>query len=224
MIRAKLTQPLWALALICLSASLARAQGIRVFVMGSGSFRQDDRFFINSANQRFQSSYASGGKITFGGELSLANIIGVEGSYGYGRNNLRIRNLSQSQTLGYGVRTQRVSANLVGHSPISFLGLRPYATGGLEYDHLAPTDQANRLAFTQGFAGQLLTLGGSNQVGVNYGGGVDWGFFPTLALRLDLRDHITGTPTYGLSTARYSVSGAAHNVELSLGLVFHIGK
>jgi len=67
-------------------------------------------------------------------------------------------------------------------------------------------------------------LGGSNQVGVNYGGGVDWGFFPTLALRLDLRDHITGTPTYGLSTARYSVSGDAHNVELSLGLVFHIGK
>jgi hypothetical protein len=224
MIRIKLAQFLCLLAAVVFCASLARAQGVRVFVMGSGSYLQADRFFTNTSNQRFQSSYATGGKVTFGGELSLANIIGVEGSYGYGRNNLRMANLNTSQTLAYGVRTQRISANLMAHSPISFLGLRPYATGGLEYDHLGPTDQANRLAFTQGFAGQSLTLGGSNQVGVNYGGGGEFSFFPTLALRLDLRDHITGTPKFGLSTLRYPVSGATHNVEFSVGLVFHIGK
>jgi len=224
MVRARLAQSLYALLFLCFSAAFARGQGVRAFIMAGGSFRQDNRFFTNLANRRFESSYASGGRITIGGELSLANIIGVEGSYGYGRNNLRIRDLAQSQTLGYGMRTQRLSVNLMGHSPVAVLGLRPYATGGLEYDHLGPTDQANRLAFTRGFAGQQLTLGNSNQVGVNYGGGVEWSFFPTLALRLDLRDHITGTPTYGLSSARYRVSGAAHNVEFSLGVVFHIGK
>ena len=137
---------------------------------------------------------------------------------------LRVTNLSASQTLGYGVRSQRVSANLVGHSPISLLGVRPYATGGLEFDHFGPTSQAKTMAFTQGFTGQVVTLGSANKLGVNFGGGVDWSFFPTLALRLDLRDHLTGTPTYGLSGGRFPISGAAHDVEFSVGLVFHMGK
>jgi hypothetical protein len=198
--------------------------------MAGGSFLEDERFFtcnvtnVACSNDRFRSNYASGGKITLGGEYSLSKVLGLEGSYAYGRNNLRLSNLTASQTLGYGVRTQRFSANAVAHSPISFLGVRPYLTAGLEYDHLGPTSQAKTLAFTQGFAGPTATLGSNNKVGVNYGGGADWSFFPTLSLRLDLRDHITGTPTYGLSSGRYPVSGAAHDVELSAGIVFHIGK
>ena len=212
------------IAMICTFNSLARGQGARVFVMAGGSFLQDDRFFSNLSLQRLQSSYASGGKLTLGGELSMAQILGLEGSYSYGHNNLRIRNLDVSQTLGYGVRMQRLAINAVAHSPISLLGVRPYATAGVEYDHLGPTDRANRLAFRQGFAGQTLTLGSSNLLGLNYGGGAEWSFFPTLALRLDLRDHVTGTPTYGLSSRQYRVSGAAHDTEVSVGLVFHIGK
>jgi len=223
MTRAKLARLLPLVALALFSTPAARAQGVRVFVMGGGSFLEDERFFT-SLGDRFRSNYASGGKITFGGEFSLAPVFGFEGSYGYGRNNVRVTDLATSQTLGYGVRTQRLSANLVAHSPIPVLGVRPYATAGLEYDHLGPTGQAKTLAFTQGFADQLVTLGASNQVGFNYGGGVEWSFFPTLALRLDLRDHITGTPTYGLSSARFPVSGAAHGVELSAGLTFHLGK
>jgi opacity protein-like surface antigen len=224
MMHAKLAQLLSLVAVVCFSTALARAQGIRAFVMGSGSFLQNGRVFTNPVGEQFGSSYASGGKITFGGELSLAKILGFEGSYGIGRNNLRVKDLSSLQTLGYGVRTQRFSANIVAHSPASFLGIRPYATGGLEYDHLGTTSQAQALAFTQGFADQTVKLGASNQVGFNYGAGAEWGFFPTLSLRLDLRDHITGTPTYGLSSRQFDVSGATHDVEISLGLVLHIGK
>jgi len=223
MVRAKLTKLLSLIAVVCFFTSLAYGQEFRAFVMGTGSFLGNERFFTN-VNQRFRSNYASGGKIIFGGEYPLSNIFGAEGSYGYGRNNLRVTNLSASQTLGYGVRSQRVSANLVGHSPISLLGVRPYATGGLEFDHFGPTSQAKTIAFTQGFAGQVVTLGSANKLGVNFGGGVDWSFFPTLALRLDLRDHLTGTPTYGLSGGRFPISGAAHDVEFSVGLVFHMGK
>jgi len=223
MTRAKLAQLLPLVVLALFSTSAARAQGVRVFVMGGGSFLEDERFFTRLGD-RFRSNYASGGKITFGGEFSLAPVFGFEGSYGYGRNNLRVTDLAASQTLAYGVRTQRLSANLVAHSPVPVLGVRPYATAGLEYDHLGPTSQAKTLAFTQGFADQLVTLSASNQVGFNYGGGIEWSFFPTLALRLDLRDHITGTPTYGLSSARFPISGAAHGVELSVGLTFHIGR
>jgi opacity protein-like surface antigen len=197
--------------------------------MAGGSFLGNERFFsqlvpAGENREQFRSNYASGGRITFAGELSLGRILGVEGSYGYGRNNLRLANLTQSQTLGYGVRAQRLSANLMAHSPVALLGLRPYATAGLEYDHLGPTSDAKTLAFTQGFAGHLVTLGASNQAGFNYGGGAEWNFLPDLALRLDLRDHITGTPTYGLPHLLFPVSGTAHDVELSAGLTFHFGK
>jgi Outer membrane protein beta-barrel domain len=210
-------------ALICALSSSVRAEEFRAFVMGTGSFLENERFFTN-ANQRYRSNYASGGKIIFGGEFPLSSIVGVEGSYAYGRNNLRVTNLGIPQTVGFGIRTQRISANLVGHSPVSLLGVRPYATGGLEIDHFGPTSQAKTIAFTQGIAGQVVTLGAANKLGVNFGGGLEWSFFPLLAARLDLRDHITGTPTYGLSGARLPISGAAHNVEFSLGLVVHVGK
>ena len=197
--------------------------------MGGGAFLGDERFFTEplpagERSDQFRSNYASGGRLIFGGEYSLSRILGVEGSYAVGHNNLQLANLTQSQTLSYGVRSQRVSGNLMLHSPLAFLGLRPYATVGLEYDHLGPTSQAKTLAFTQGFAGQLVTLGASNQVGFNYGGGAEWSFLPDLALRLDVRDHITGTPTYGLPHARFPVSGAAEDVEFSAGLSFHFGK
>lgn len=224
MMRRKPIELLSVLAVLCFFTSLAHAQGLRVFVEGSGSFLKNEQFFATGFGGRFRSNYVSGGKVTAGGEFSLGKILSVEGAYGYGSNNLRMTNLGTSQELTYGVRTQRVSGNLLAHSPISFPGVRPYATAGLEYDHLGPTSQANTLAFTQGFAGQLVTLGASNKLGFNYGGGVEWGFLPTLALRLDVRDHVTGTPTYGLSSFQFPISGAAHDVETSVGITFHIGK
>jgi opacity protein-like surface antigen len=224
MMRARLVLLFLVVAVVCFSTTPARAQGIRVYVMGSGSFLENSHVFSNPFGEQFGSNYASGGKVTLGAEIPLVKFLEFEGSYGIGRNNLRVTDLSSSQTLGYGVRTQRWSGNVVVRSPASFLSVRPYATGGLEYDHLGTTGQAKSLAFTEGFADQTVKLGASNQVGFNYGAGADWGFFPALALRLDLRDHVTGTPTYGLSSHQFAVSGAAHNVELSVGLVLHIGK
>ncbi len=215
--------------LLCLLLGLgawpspAQAQGIRLFAMGGGSFLYSTRTFAQLGDE-FRSDYASGGRITVGGEVTPWKILGIEGAYGYGRNNLRLRSLEENQTLGYGVRSQRFSGNLVLHSPVSLFGLRPYATGGLEFDHLAPTDQAKLTAASQGFAGQPVLLGGNNKIGVNYGGGADISLVPFLALRFDVRDHITGTPTYGLSSARFPVHGAAHDLEASVGLVFHVGR
>jgi len=202
-----------------------RAQGIRLFVTGSGSFLENERFFQHLGDQ-FRSSYAKGGKITLGGEFTPWKIAGLEAAYSYGVNNLRLADLSQagSPLTGYGMRFQRLSANLVGHSPVSLLGLRPYATAGLEYARVAPTSEAKTIAVTQGFAGQPQIISTSNKVGFNYGGGVDWSVIPLLGLRLDLRDHVTGSPTYGLSANNFPISGAAHNVELSAGVVFHLGK
>lgn len=202
-----------------------RAQGIRLFVMGSGSFLENERFFA-LLSDRYRSNYATGGKLTLGAEYTPGKILGFEGAYGYGTNNLRLADLSapSSPQTGYGIHFQRFSGNLVAHSPISLLGVRPYVSGGVEYDRLSPTSQAKTTAFTQGFAGQLVTISPSNKIGVNYGGGVEWSVLPLLGLRLDLHDHLTGTPTYGLPSRSFPISGAAHNVELSAGVSLHLGK
>ncbi len=208
-----------------LFATPVRAQGIRLFVTGSGSFLKNERFFT-SLGDRFRTNYANGGKITLGGEITPWKIVGLEGAYSYGANNLRLSDLSEaaSPTTGYGVRFQRLSADLVGHSPVSILGLRPYAVAGVEFARLAPTDQAKTTAFTVGFAGQPVVLSPSNKVGVNFGGGLEWTLLPLVGLRADVRDHITGSPTYGLSSRTFPISGVAHDVELSAGVVFHLGK
>ena len=219
---------------LCNVSNPARAQGVRVFAEGSGSFFLDQKFFSETVvipmtglarQDQFRSDYASGGKLTFGTEFTNWKIFGVEAAYGYGTNNLRLSDLSAipSTTRGYGVRAQRFSGNLVLHSPVAVLKVRPYATAGLEFDRFNPTAQAKSAAYTQGFADQTVTLGASNKLGFNYGGGAEWGFFPKLALRIDFRDHVTGTPTYGLSSHQYGISGASHNPELSAGLVLHLG-
>jgi hypothetical protein len=230
MLRIRLVQFVCLLVAGSYFSSLAHAQGVRVFVMGSGSYLYDEKFFTVSGDQ-FRSNYASGGKITFGAEVTPWKILGFEGAYGIGRNNLRVANLlvTPPGETGYGVRVQRYSGNAVLHSPVALGGLRPYVTGGLEYTRLAPTSQAKTLAFTQGFAGQSAVLGASNLLGVNVGGGVEWAFLSALGLRLDLRNHIMGTPTYGLpqrslTSAIYPVSGKANNLEISAGITVHLGR
>jgi Outer membrane protein beta-barrel domain len=230
MIRLKIVPTIVGFLAFCLYTCGAYAQGVRLFVMGAGSTLYDtNRFTVNTND--FRSAFSSGGKVIFGGEYSFTKILGFEGSYAYGPNDLRLTNTSNtsSPTTGYGMRTQRVSGDLMVHSPASFLGVRPYLSGGLEFDHFGPTSGAQSLASNSGFAGFDTTLSASNKLGLNYGGGVEWKFFPALALRFDVRDHVTGSPNFGLpnrssSGAFFPVSGAAHNLEYAAGIVLHFGK
>jgi hypothetical protein len=87
-------------------------------------------------------------------------------------------------------------------------------------------------ASTSGFAGTPdVTLTADNKFGFNYGGGIEWKMARILGLRFDVRDHLTGSPHFGLASmatatepAVFPVSGIAHGLEYSAGLVFHLGK
>ena len=209
-----------------LSASALRGQNLSVFGMGSISSLYNNQNFLEHSIP-YDSSYKTGGGVTFGAEFGLNRILGVEGSYSRVRNNLSLANLgvSPAAQTGYGIHNQRISGDLVAHAPMSLLGPKPYLAGGLEFDHFAEAGTASNV-----FAGFLnAPFGAANKVGVNYGGGVDWGFLPHVALRVDVRDHLTSSPTFGFPSSSsigpyFPISGAAHNVEYSAGIVLRLGK
>ena len=201
--------------------------------MGADSSLSDKRSFTEGYLP-YTSGYAGGGKGIAGVEVPLDKIFGIEGSYGFGHNNLEITNQNTNPwtVKGYGVRNNRFSADIVGHVPGVWRGIRAYGVVGVEYDLFSPTSAAQKLAESQGFAfGKSAKLASQAKPGFNAGGGIDYKVASKVDLRLDVRDHMFGSPTYGLpqaastaSSAFFPISGSAHNIEYSIGLVYRFGK
>jgi opacity protein-like surface antigen len=217
------------------NAAALHAQGYRLFVMGNGSALFDKKYY-NVYGAAFGSTYRLGAGFTAGGEYPLKKNLGVEGSYSYIRNNLVVTDFfnsaSPSNETGYDIADQRISADVVAHSPRSLKGVRPYISAGLELDRFSPVGTAAARAQSPGFNGvPNTTLSPDNKFGYNFGAGVEIKLISMIAIRVDFRDHITGSPTFGLPqqattvfTTYYPISGSAHHVEASAGLVFHFGK
>jgi opacity protein-like surface antigen len=232
----KVVQGLIVTAALCLSTTSARAQGFRIFIMGADSPLTDKRSFGEGPNNvlPYGSSYAGGGKGIAGIEVPLYKIFGIEGSYGYGQNNLEISKFiyNPTEVQGYGVRNSRFSGDIVGHVPRPWRGIRIYGVAGVEYDRFSPTSRAQNLAKTQGFAfAASANLASQGKTGVSIGAGIDYQMASRFDLRLDVRDHTFGSPTYGLpqaattaSAAYFPVGGPAHDIEYSIGIVYTLRK
>ena len=201
--------------------------------MGADSPLTDKRTFTE-AYKNYSSAYAGGAKAIAGLEVPFYKIFGIEGSYGFGQNNLEITNQSTNPytVKGYSVRNSRFSGDIVGHVPGVWRGIRAYGVAGVEYDLFSPTSAAQRLAQSQGFAfAASAKLASQGKGGFNVGGGLDYKVASKVDLRLDARYHTFGSPTYGLpstfstpSAAYFPISGSAHDIEYSIGLVYRFGK
>jgi hypothetical protein len=207
--------------------------------MGADSSFTDQRSFTERY-VNYSSAYAGGGKAIVGVEAPFYKIFGIEASYSIGSNNLEINNLSYTYTLikSYGVRNNRFSADIVGHVPGVWRGIRAYGVAGVEYEVFSPTSSAETVAKTQGFACERnntptcsATLSTQGEAGFNVGAGLDYKVAAKVDLRLDVRDHMFSSPTYGLpatpslvTTAYFPISGSARNIEYSIGLVYRFGK
>jgi opacity protein-like surface antigen len=233
----KVVQGLIVTAALCLSTTSVRAQGYKFFIMGAGSSFTDQRSFWEGPNGtnalRYRSKYAGGGKVIVGVEARFYKIFGIEGSYGFGENNLEITNFDYTPppVMGYGVRYKRFSADIVGHVP-AWRGIRAYVVMGPEFDLFSPTSSAQTLAESEGFAfAPSAKLASEGHPGFNVGVGIDYKVASKVDLRIDVRDHATGSPRFGLPTAATSTSaayfpvgGPAYDLEYSLGLVYRFGK
>jgi hypothetical protein len=203
--------------------------------MGGGSSLLDQRSFTEYYIP-YASRYSGGGKVIVGVEAPLlkSKIFGIEGSYGFGRDNLELTyfNYNPVEVRAYGVRNDRFSGDIVARAPGVWRGIRPYAVVGVEYDIFDPTTAAQSYAESHGFAGGVSAkLASQGTPGFNYGGGFDYQVASKVDLRIDVRDHWTGSPTYGLpstSTTAYEaffpISGSAHDIEYSVGIVYRFGK
>jgi opacity protein-like surface antigen len=181
---------------------------------------------------QFQSDYKTGAGFTVGAEVPfIFRIVGLEGTYSLVRNNLTVTDYAINPAVesSYSIRNQRYSGDLVVHAPKSMFRLKPYLAAGVEYDRYTPLEPSSgAFGFFNGFIS--VKLNPANLVGFNYGGGVDYRLSRRFNFRVDIRDHVTGSPTYGLpgssSSGRpiFPISGAAQDLEYSAGLVFHLGR
>jgi hypothetical protein len=232
----KLVRGLILTVALCLSATAGRAQESLVYLVGGASSFSDKRAF-SEAYVNYSTAYATGGKGILGVEVpwKKSKIFGLEGSYGYGQNNLKLSNFNYSpaRVTSYGLRNNRFSGDLVARYPGSYRGAHPYAVFGVEYDRFSPTSSATALARSTGFAyAATAKLASQGKVGVNFGGGIDWRGSRRLGLRLDIRDHLTGSPTFGLPTSQpstaglpwFPATGKASNMEYSIGIVYRFGR
>jgi opacity protein-like surface antigen len=220
---------------LCLIATVGKAQNSLLYVTGGGNKISDARSF-DEAFIPYQSTFAAGGGGNVGFELPLkkSNIFGVEVSYGLSQNNLELT-YENSPTLpvttSYGLRDNRFSGDLVVHSPSTFRNIRPYFVVGAEYDRFSPTSAAVALGNRVGFAyAPVAKLSSQGDAGVNIGGGLDYNLTEKWGVRIDVRDHITGSPTLGLpygvtpsSNAYFPISGDAHSIQYTIGIVYHFG-
>jgi hypothetical protein len=232
----KLVRGLILTVALCLSAIAGRAQDKRLFLMAGGSSLDDSRSFTELYIP-YSTEYATGGIGTVGVELPLkkSKVFGLEGSYGFGQNNLRLSDLNVSPVTitSYGMRINRVSADLVARPQMTYRSARPYIVVGVEYDRFSPTSRASTLATTEGFAAEpTAKLGSQSSGGVNFGGGLDFRGASRLGLRIDVRDHIIGSNRFGLPSSEPSTTGLpwfpatghAHDIVYSIGIVYRFGR
>lgn len=207
----------------CLGIRVLRAQGIDVFLQGGGS-SFFDKNYPSTTSGPLGTTFSTGGQFSVGAELRLGSILGLEGAYGWGQNNLQVTQLGTNPGIetSFGIRHQRASGDLVLHAPFPIV--KPYLAAGIEYDRFSPygNTQVTLPGISQSFTSTgSPVLSPDNELGFNYGGGLEFKVLPLVGLRLDVRDHVTGSPNFGLP-GRYNAT--ANDVEYSAGVVFHFGK
>ncbi len=239
MLKKKVVQALVLLAALSLSTRGALAAGalanakIDVFVLGGGSTFIDEHYF-NDSGRVFVSHFQVGPKVTIGISVPYGSILSIESSYTWGPNDWVVQNNNLSPRVSVVYPMRLSSGNLSGviHVPFSRFHFRPYVDGGVEYDQFIPTTAAINYATLHGFAtASTASINTSDKVGLSVGFGVERKIFKRLSLRIDVRDHVTSSPNFGIppastaaNPAPFDVAGRGNNIEYTAGIVFHLGK
>ncbi len=107
--------------------------------------------------------------------------------------------------------------------------LRPYATGGVGATYFALDDSIKSTSEQMGFPMKNVW-----KLGFRIGGGAKYKLNDKIGVRVDFTDQLSDAPSYGLPSvapvadsvqgAGYSPSGTLHNMQMSFGLIYYLGK
>lgn len=244
MVKKKTAQGLIALAVLLWTAGVVQARDIfkdvqaDVFALGGGSTLVDAQYF-DSAGRLMHSRFDVGPKFSVGVAVPYGKLFMIETAFTGGTNNLFLTNTNifphtkaDGSVVEYPARFYAGSLSAVFHAPFSYRHFRPYAEGGVEYDRYTPTRGAIATARYEGWATvNTALLTHNDKFGMNVGVGVDRKLTKRITFRVDVRDHITSSPAFGIprveteaSIAVYPVQGRANNIVYTAGILYHLGK
>jgi opacity protein-like surface antigen len=152
------------------------------------------------------SSFSKTARLFTGARLRITRHDAVEASYSYSPNQLSFEEGTQPVGSGY-TRVDLISFNYVRYLWIR-TRVQPFATAGLGTNRFSGGPFA--------VPASAVGVGTDNgwQFAWNYGGGADIALQRHFALRLELRDYVTGQPSL--------IAGTSHNVVPSVGIVFRL--
>lgn len=217
------------LALLFVPGLAAQGTNLRFTLFGGGSFLKADRTFP-AEGQTYHTAFASGGRAGIRVNLDITSHLGVEGSYSYGTNNLRVTDLNGVPPLvrGFGVRDQQIDGDVLYFLTASNRRLRPFAAFGVGILRMSPTSKAKTMASTDGFIAGPATLSSGNKFAFNYGFGVEDKLARHFGVRFDLRDYVLAPPRLGVppgpgsaGSGFYPVTGVVNDVEVTAGIVIY---
>jgi hypothetical protein len=202
----------------------------RVTLSGGNSMLKADRTFV-ADGETFNTQFANGGRLKARVTLDLTKHFSVEGLYGFGTSNLKVTDVNATpQTSAFGTKEHEIQFNVLSFFTSSASHLRPFFLSGVGDAHFAPTDAAKAQAANQ-FISSPAQIASTNNANVTLGGGFEARARGRLGLRVDITDHISAVPTFGVpqtssgpGAAFYPVTGIVHNIQVEAGLVLHLWR
>ena len=160
------------------------------------------------------SSFSKTARLFAGARLRFTRHDALEASYSYSPNHFSLQPAGQPAVSAYN-RVDLISFNYVRYLWAK-TRVQPFVTGGVGANRFSGPSSAS--AVVSGY----FTADNGWQFAWNYGGGADLVLQRHLALRLELRDYITGQPKPSSGSGLTGLTGTSHNIVPSAGIVFRL--
>jgi opacity protein-like surface antigen len=215
------------LSLLLLSAG-AQGQDInpRISFFGGASLLSGSRSFVVGP-RLFDTQFNNGIQIGLRGAVNVREHWGAEGTYSFSSNDLQITQVFPAAVQTFGVHLHQITGNAMYFFTGRDRSIRPFVTAGLGISRFSPTSDA-KLRAAQDFLGQPAVIAGTSSFGFNFGGGIESRPWDHFGLRLDLRDHLSAIPRFGLPQSATSpgapffpIHGRAQDFEITTGLIYY---
>jgi hypothetical protein len=211
----------------CLSSpALAQDINPRLTFLGGASLLSGSRSFVIGPRV-FNTQFQNGIKIGLRGTVNLREHWGAEGTYSFSSNGLQVTQTAPASVRNFGVHLHQITGNALYFFDAPDKVVRPFLTAGVGLSRYSPTSDA-KLAAAQDFLGQPAVLTSNSTFNFNFGAGIESRPWDHFGLRLDVRDHLSAIPRFGLpqsaaspSSAFFPISGRAQDFEIATGLTYY---